>query len=92
MEKTDIINWLSKKNIPFEDGMFKKELLKIVQENKSRFKKPVIDEMTKKRGIILLRPPPYHCELNPIELIWTQMKGYVARNNLHLKEKMYVSN
>ena len=86
-KKTDIINWLSKKNIPFEDGMLKKELLKIVQENKSRFKKCVIDEMAKKRGIILLRLPPYHCELNPIELIWAQMKGYVARNNTAFKIK-----
>ena len=86
-KKTDIINWLSKKNIPFEDGMLKKELLKIVQENKSRFKKCVIDEMAKKRGIILLRLPPYHCELNPIELIWAQMKGYVARNNTTFKIK-----
>ena len=86
-KKTDIINWLSKKNIPFEDGMLKKELLKIVQENKSRFTKSVIDEMAKKHCIILLRLPPYHCELNPIELIWAQMKGYVARNNTTFKIK-----
>ena len=58
-----------------------------MQENKSRFKKCVIDEMAKKRGIILLRLPPYHCELNPIELIWAQMKGYVARNNTTFKIK-----
>ncbi|KAJ8911471.1 hypothetical protein NQ315_015238 [Exocentrus adspersus] len=24
------------------------------------------------RQITVLRLPPYHCELNPIELVWTQ--------------------
>ena len=59
--------------------MLKKELLKIVQENKSSFKKCVIDKMAKKRALILLRLPPYHCELNPIESIW-------ARERLFSKE------
>ncbi|CAK1585278.1 unnamed protein product [Parnassius mnemosyne] len=27
-------------------------------------------------GVTVLRLPPYHCELNPIELIWAQAKGY----------------
>lgn len=33
----------------------------------------------------VLRLPPYHCELNPIELIWSQVKGTVARNNSSYK-------
>ena len=28
-----------------------------------------------------------HCELNPIELIWANAKGYVARNNTTFKMK-----
>ena len=28
-----------------------------------------------------MRLPPYHCVLNPFELIWAQIKGSVARNN-----------
>ena len=43
--------------------------------------------MAKKHGIILLRLPPYHCELNPIKLIWAQIKGYLARNNTAFKIK-----
>jgi hypothetical protein len=27
----------------------------------------------------------YHCELNPIEMIWAQVKGYVAANNKTFK-------
>ena len=25
--------------------------------------------------------PPYHCELNPIELAWSQVKRYIKENN-----------
>ena len=36
----------------------------------------------RKMVIFVLRSPVRHCELNPIELIWAQMKRYVAcRNN-----------
>ncbi|KAJ8983152.1 hypothetical protein NQ317_016251 [Molorchus minor] len=30
--------------------------------------------MAKARDVTILRLPPYHCELNPIELIWAQKK------------------
>ena len=29
----------------------------------------------------MLRLPPYHCELNAIELIWGDEKNYVTREN-----------
>jgi transposase len=41
--------------------------------------------MAKKEGHTVIRLPPYHCELNPIELVWSQVKGYVARNNTTFK-------
>ena len=41
--------------------------------------------MAEKRGITILRLPPYHCELNPIELVWAQVKGEVRRNNVTFK-------
>ena len=34
-----------------------------------------------------IRLPPYHAELNSIELIWAMLKGKVARSNLTLKKK-----
>ncbi|KAJ8911544.1 hypothetical protein NQ315_012797 [Exocentrus adspersus] len=48
------------------------------------FKAPS-DEMAASRQITVLRLPPYHCELNPIELVWAQVKGDVARNNTSFK-------
>ena len=44
----------------------------------------VIDNIVKKYGHEILRLPPYHCELNAIELIWADDKNYVARENKEL--------
>lgn len=42
-----------------------------------RFSTYVIDEIAKKAGKSILRLPPYHCELNPIELVWSMVKQHV---------------
>jgi RPA family protein len=34
---------------------------------------------------LVLRLPPYHNDLNPIELLWANIKGDVARNNTTFK-------
>ena len=31
-----------------------------------------------------MRLPPYHCELNPIELVWATEKNYVAGENKNM--------
>ncbi|KAJ4441671.1 hypothetical protein ANN_11529, partial [Periplaneta americana] len=33
-------------------------------------------------GHVVLRLPPYHCILNPIEMIWSEVKRKVASKNL----------
>jgi hypothetical protein len=38
-------------------------------------------------GHEVLRTPVRHCELNPIELIWAQVKGFVAENNTTFRLK-----
>ena len=37
--------------------------------------------MAKAVGHEVVRLPPYHCELNPIELAWSQVKHYIKNNN-----------
>lgn len=44
-----------------------------------------MDELVKSTGREILRLPPYHCKFNPIELVWAQVKGYVAANNKTFK-------
>ena len=39
------------------------------------------DEAAQKHGHTVLRLPVAHCELNPIELAWASVKGYVAKHN-----------
>lgn len=80
--KDNIINCLSQKKIPFDDKMLIVKLLNIARKHIPESKKYVVDEMVREKNIIVHRLPPYHCELNPIELIRAQIKNQEARENL----------
>ena len=41
----------------------------------------VTNEIAAGHGHDVLRLPVDHCELNPIELVWAQSKGYAASHN-----------
>ncbi|CAH2101119.1 unnamed protein product [Euphydryas editha] len=84
-KKDAIQNWLRAKNIPFDDDEVKRQLVEKVSNVKENFKSLVIDQIAEQKGVTVLRLPPYHCELNPIELIWADIKGYVARHNTTFK-------
>lgn len=71
--------WLAEKNIQFDESMKK---IDIILKNKDRFKRFVIDELIQSQGFEILRLPPYHPELNPIEKIWGILKNYVANKNV----------
>ncbi len=43
------------------------------------------DRLAQMHGHVILRSPVRHCELNAIELIWAQVKGYVAERNTTYK-------
>ncbi|CAK1595314.1 unnamed protein product [Parnassius mnemosyne] len=84
-KKIDIQEWLSSKQISFEAKETKVQLLKKVKDVKIQYQSYVVDELAKAVGVEVLRLPPYHCELNPIELVWADVKGYVARKNTTFK-------
>jgi hypothetical protein len=83
--KEDIKQWLLAKNIPFPDDSLKCELLQTVESVKSEYISCVVDEMAEQRGVTVCRLPPYHCELNPIELVWSRIKIHVAVHNTEFK-------
>lgn len=84
--KANIQEWLKSKGIDYGGDMVKSELLEqCVKPRKSEYEKYVTEEMAKEYGITVLRLPPYHCELNPIELVWGQVKNSVARQNTTFK-------
>lgn len=84
--KKTIKEWLLSKDIYFEEDYLKRELLEVVNKYKNQFNGYIIEEIAKKHDVKILRLPPYHCELNPIEMAWNQVKGYVARKNATFKE------
>ena len=40
-----------------------------------------MDQLANEMGHTVVRLPPYRCQYNPIELIWAQVKRYVANKN-----------
>jgi transposase len=38
-------------------------------------------QIAEEKNMMILRLPAYHCELNPIDLLWAFIKNYVAANN-----------
>ncbi|KAL4085006.1 hypothetical protein QTP88_027855 [Uroleucon formosanum] len=80
-KKADIISWLESKGHIVDPSMVIRELIPIVNTLKPIYNKYVIDEMVKTYNKDTLRLPPYHRELNPIELAWSSVKNHVRMNN-----------
>jgi hypothetical protein len=85
MSQGNIQKWLTSKGVMYEDHFLKKQLLVKVKEVSSNNNLYVIDELAKSQNKTYLRLPPYHCELNPIEMIWAQIKCSVASRNTRFK-------
>ncbi|XP_025196242.1 uncharacterized protein LOC112595312 [Melanaphis sacchari] len=83
--KADIIKWLEDKGEVINHSMIIPQLLLFVKCLKPLHNKYVIDEIAKVNNHTILRLPPYHCELNPIELAWSSVKNYVRMNNTTYK-------
>ncbi|KAE9523362.1 hypothetical protein AGLY_016310 [Aphis glycines] len=86
-KKQEIINWLESKGEVVIQPIVKAVLLERVKKIKSEHEKYVIDEYAKENNKTVLRLPPYHCELNPIELAWSSVKHYVRTHNNTYKLK-----
>ncbi|XP_050056134.1 uncharacterized protein LOC126549801 [Aphis gossypii] len=83
--KADIIKWLEDKGEVVDRTMVIPQLSHIVKRLKPAHNRYVIDELAKNSGYTVLRLPPYHCELNPIELAWSSVKNHVRMNNTTYK-------
>jgi transposase len=46
---------------------------------------PLKIEIALQLGHKFVRLPPYHCQYNPIELMWAQVKGEAVKNNRTFK-------
>ncbi|XP_068250360.1 uncharacterized protein [Palaemon carinicauda] len=80
--KAVIKDWLIEKGETPGDDLLKDDLLAMVKQHTSRWpRKYEINIIASKHGHKVVRLPPYHCQYNPIELIWSQVKQYVAKKN-----------
>ena len=79
-KKEEIINFLLSKNVVVPQKCTKKELLGIVK-NLNIAPQYMVDEIARQNGHVVLRLPPYYCVLNPIELVWSDLKKRIRRHN-----------
>ena len=73
-QKQQFVDWLTEKNITFPDKALRAELWTLVKSEREKFPDKVMETVAKEYGHEILRLPPYHCELNPIELAWAAEK------------------
>ncbi|XP_050351341.1 uncharacterized protein LOC126774055 isoform X2 [Nymphalis io] len=77
--KEEMIDWLKFRNIEHSPNMLKPQLYELILQNTERLYK--VDEILQQHGHTVLRLPPYHPELNPMENIWALVKTYIADKN-----------
>ena len=83
--KLKLINWLKNKNIDFNEKAMKDEIWTLVKQKRSLNKIHYLDEYVKPFGHKILRLPPYHCQYNAIEMVWSQCKRKYDQYMLSLK-------
>ena len=74
-----MLSWLESNNILCNPDCIKEELIEILNK---LVPEPtyLIDELAKKHGHEVIRTPPYHPELQPIEICWGVVKNEIGRN------------
>lgn len=85
--KGEMQAWLTAKGIPWEETMVKPDLYKLVKLYKPFHKTFALDRIAQEHGHVILRLPPYHPDLNPIEKIWALLKDDVAAKNVQFTMK-----
>lgn len=80
MKKDDIILWLEENNIVHDIAASKSELLHLVNCNKEKLAYE-IDVIAQDHGHEVLRLPLHHNHLNPMELVWHQVKSEIKRKS-----------
>lgn len=85
--KAEMLRWLHEHNIEADAKMYKPELYAVIKANKSRHIQYKIDDTVTNAGHTVLRLPPYHPDLNPIEMIWATVKNAIASRNVTGKKE-----
>jgi transposase len=77
--KEKIFKWLQQNKIACNPDCLRAELLEILSKLAPE-PTYIIDELARKNGHEVVRTPPYHPELQPIEICWGVVKNEIARH------------
>uniref|UniRef100_A0A1I8AA15 DDE_3 domain-containing protein n=1 Tax=Steinernema glaseri TaxID=37863 RepID=A0A1I8AA15_9BILA len=82
--KAQILDWSVQNNIHgVQTNMTKAQILHLISNavngRRHLFEKMRTTEIAENHGIGILFLPPFHCRLNPIEMVWGIMKEYVRK-------------
>lgn len=80
--KTVMVDWLLQKGLAHDPTMRKAELYDIISKNAPKSATYRIDSLLKQEGHEVVRLPPYHCDLNAIEYVWSSVKRFIRENNV----------
>ncbi|XP_035218015.1 uncharacterized protein LOC118191329 [Stegodyphus dumicola] len=80
--KQTMVNWLMKKTICCDPKMRKAELFSLIECNRPKKVIYKIDNIIKENGHHVVRLPPYHCDLNAIEYVWSSVKRLIRERNV----------
>jgi transposase len=77
--KERILIWLQQNKIACNPDCLKAELIEVLSKMAPE-PTYAIDELARKHGHEIIRTPPYHPELQPIEICWGVLKNEIGRN------------
>ena len=77
--KEELRTWLSENDHTWTEDMLKAELFALCKQF-APAPECKIDKIADSQGHTILRTPPYHPELQPIETCWAIVKNYMADN------------
>jgi transposase len=81
-KKQEVKDFMLEHNLEIPDRATKSVLLQTIQNSDiDKTKSYAVDNMAKSLGHTIERLPPYYCVLNPIELVWSQLKHRVRKEN-----------
>ena len=85
-KKLELQEWLTSNEIDYLTSDTVVKLYNRVKAVKKQFPCTyAADEKLRAAGIEVLRLPPYHCQFNPIELVWAKFKNRVCKENTEMK-------
>ena len=79
LKKTELQAYLQQKGVEYGPSSTAVQLRKLAKDWVNANEKPEIFRLAEEQGHEVLLTPPYHSDLQPIELVWARIKGNVGR-------------